>query len=110
MPQMYAEFAKCNWDIKVGKFVTLLEYEVIAAPGNFFYSHSYGFLYAVPFTQTGIQVTRKVNDQLTWSAGINRGWDQFDDFLDDDRIAFMGGLYFQTKDSKKKFASVMNTG
>ena len=39
LPQAYLQFANGDWDIKVGHFFTPLGYEVIAATGNFFYSH-----------------------------------------------------------------------
>ena len=41
-----------------------------------FYSHSYTFGAALPFTLTGIYGTYQFNDQLTVDAGISRGWDQ----------------------------------
>ena len=62
--------------IRGGKFVTLLGYEVIQANGNPLYSHSYLFGYAIPFTQTGILGKYLINDQWTVQAGITRGWNQ----------------------------------
>jgi hypothetical protein len=61
--------------LNAGKFVTPLGYEVINPTGNPFFSHSYGFTYGVPLTQTGI------TGQATFGnfqvlAGITRGWDQ----------------------------------
>lgn len=104
MPQIYAEFARCNWDIKVGRFYAPVGYEVVTAPDNFFYSHSYTFQYAEPFTNTGVLVTRKVNDQFTWLAGFQRGWDQWEDATGEEGSGFILGGLFQTHDGKKKLA------
>jgi hypothetical protein len=58
--------------VRAGKFVTLLGYETIDPRNNPFYSHSYLFS-AVPFTETGILFSSKLNDQWAWTAGITRG-------------------------------------
>jgi len=62
--------------IRVGKFVTLLGYEVINPTGNPFYSHSYMFGYAIPFTQTGVVGEYKISDDWLVDAGMTRGWNQ----------------------------------
>jgi len=62
--------------INAGKFVTPLGYEVINPTGNPLYSHSWAFLNAIPFTQTGITATTALNSQWSVMAGITRGWDQ----------------------------------
>jgi len=60
--------------LNIGKFVTPLGIETINPTTNLFYSHSWIFN-ALPFTQTGIIGTYKINDQWTVSAGVTRGWD-----------------------------------
>jgi hypothetical protein len=60
--------------ITAGKFVSLLGAETINPTGNLFYSHSWAFS-AVNYTDTGILGTYKVNDMLTVTAGVTRGWD-----------------------------------
>ena len=40
IPQAYGEVAWGDWNVKVGHFYTLVGYEVVTAPDNFFYSHS----------------------------------------------------------------------
>jgi len=62
--------------VRAGKFVTLLGEEVIDAPSNALYSHSYLFGYAIPFTQTGVLGKYALNDQWTVWGGITRGWNQ----------------------------------
>ena len=41
LPQLYAELAEGDWSVKIGHFYTLVGYEVVTAPDNFFYSHSF---------------------------------------------------------------------
>ncbi len=61
--------------VRAGKFVTLAGQEVIDPTGNLFYSHSFLFGYAIPFTQTGAYATFNVGDKLTIDVGSTRGWD-----------------------------------
>jgi Putative beta-barrel porin-2, OmpL-like. bbp2 len=59
----------------IGKFITPLGAEVIDAPGNAFYSHS--FLFGqLPFTQTGVTATYNLCPEMTVMLGVTRGWDQ----------------------------------
>jgi hypothetical protein len=59
-------------DLKVGQFVTPLGAEVITAPDNPFYSHSYIFNYG-PFMHTGVLVTNHVTSWLDVAAGVTTG-------------------------------------
>ena len=55
--QAYLDFALpvgSGLDIRVGKFVTLLGYELINPTQNALFSHSYLFGFAIPLTQTGV--------------------------------------------------------
>jgi hypothetical protein len=66
--------------IEGGKFDTLLGYEVIDAPVNSLYSHSYIFD-EEPFTHTGLIATYNLTDPsgptpFTVTGGFTRGWDQ----------------------------------
>ncbi len=61
--------------LTLGKFNTLLGAEVIEAPVNALYSHS--FLFGqLPFTQTGILGAYNLCDEMTVQFGVTRGWDQ----------------------------------
>lgn len=64
-------------NVTVGKFDTTLGYEVIDAPGNPLFSHSYLFGYAIPFTHTGIRFDYPVNDNVSVYYGLVFGWDTF---------------------------------
>ena len=96
LPQAYLEFGTKALSYKVGHFYTLLGNEVVPAIGNVFYSHTYTFLYAYPFTHTGALATYKPNDQLTLVAGLDEGWDNFDDT--DENVGYTGQAIFTAKD------------
>jgi hypothetical protein len=59
----------------VGKFETLAGAEVIESPSDLEFSRSILFGYAVPFTHTGGRLTWAMNGNLSFIAGLNRGWD-----------------------------------
>lgn len=88
MPQAYFEVGTRKLSFKVGHWYTLLGNEVVPAIGNVFYSHTYLFLYGYPFTHTGALAIYKPNDQLTLVAGIDEGWDNFNDT--DENIGYTG--------------------
>lgn len=60
-------------DVKAGQFVTLLGSEVIDAPGNIFYSHSYIFNFGIPLKDTGVMAVAHVNDTVDVYAGAITG-------------------------------------
>lgn len=80
IPQLYAEVAYQDLSVKIGHFFTILGYEVIAAPDNFFYSHAMTMYGSEPFTHTGFVGSYQVDDSLTlfggWTLGIDSGFDQ----------------------------------
>jgi hypothetical protein len=82
LPQLYGEMAYGDLSVKAGHFYTLHGYEVVTAPGNFFYSHAFTMNFSEPFTHTGVLGTYKVNDKLTvyggWVAGWDTGFDRFE--------------------------------
>lgn len=75
LPQAYGEVAYGDLSVKIGHFYTLHGYEVVTAPGNFFYSHAYTMNFSEPFTHTGAVATYAVNDKLTVYGGYVFGWD-----------------------------------
>ncbi|MGB8278182.1 MAG: outer membrane beta-barrel protein [Methylovirgula sp.] len=60
-------------DVKVGQFVTLEGLEVINAPDNLFYSHSYIFNFGIPLKDTGVMTITHVNPLLDVYAGAITG-------------------------------------
>lgn len=60
-------------DVKIGQMVTMEGAEVIYAPDNLLYSHSYIFNFGIPFKHTGAIATIHVNPVLDIMAGITTG-------------------------------------
>lgn len=60
-------------DIKGGQFVTLEGAEVIYAPDNLLYSHSYIFNFGIPFKHTGIMTISHATPWLDIYAGVVSG-------------------------------------
>jgi hypothetical protein len=60
-------------DVKVGQFVTLEGAELITAPDNVFYSHSYIFNFGIPLKHTGVMTTSHIAPWLDVYAGVTTG-------------------------------------
>ncbi|MGV3485167.1 MAG: porin [Planctomycetaceae bacterium] len=90
MPQAYVELAYGKTKTKLGHFYTIIGYETVTAPDNFFYSHAYTMQYGEPFTHTGALTTYEAFDRLKLFGGIVNGWDKFDAVSD--RASFLGGF------------------
>ncbi|MEW4561032.1 outer membrane beta-barrel protein [Bremerella sp. JC770] len=78
LPQAFVDLkSPDDWglSLRVGHFYSIAGYESFAAPTNFFYSHSYGFSYGTPFTQTGALATYSPHANLTLYGGYSQGWD-----------------------------------
>ena len=91
LPQVYGELAMEDLSIIVGHFFTAIGYEVIPAPENFFYSHSYTFFNSEPFTHTGVLATWSMNEKTTVYYGWTLGWDTgFNQFMGGNN--FLGGF------------------
>ena len=92
IPQLYGEVALGDtWSVKAGHFYTLIGYEVVTAPDNFFYSHAITMYNSEPFTHTGVLATGAVTDNLTIYAGWTLGWDTGFDQLNDGS-SWLGGI------------------
>ena len=79
LPQFYLEVAYNDLTVKMGHFATLTSLELVPAPLNFFYSHSYLMAgYYDPLLVTGLQAEYKLNDNWTAIGGFNRGWQMFE--------------------------------
>ncbi len=75
IPQLYAEVAMGDFSVKIGKFYTLVGYEVVTAPDNFFYSHALTMFNSEPFTHTGVLSTYTGFENITLYNGWTAGWD-----------------------------------
>jgi hypothetical protein len=108
LPQMYGEVGLEELSVKVGHFYTIVGYEVVTAPDNFFYSHAYTMQYGEPFTHTGVLSTWTPNEQLSASVGGTYGWDNFENVYED--VSFLGGVTFTASDGNSKLALAMHIG
>jgi len=93
LPQFYADLAYNDLTIRAGHFFTILGYEVVQAPQNFFYSHAYTMQYGEPFTHTGMLAIYDMSDRISVTAGFHRGIDQFDDTDGWDTLGFIGAVH-----------------
>lgn len=85
-------------NIRAGKFVTLLGQETINPTNNTFYSHSYLFGFAIPFTHLGAYGTYKLSDAVTIDAGVSRGWEQGFEDNNHDAIDVFGRVSWTLND------------
>lgn len=103
LTQLYADIflpVGSGLNIRVGKFVTLMGAETINPNTNLFYSHSYLFGYAIPFTHTGVMGTYNLNDAWSIDLGVSRGWEQSLEDNNGDAIDVFGRATW-TIDAKK---------
>jgi hypothetical protein len=82
--------------VKLGHFYTIIGWEVVGAPDNFFYSHAYTMYNSEPFTHTGALATYNASDDLTIWGGYTLGWDSG---FEDNGDAFLGGASLGLTDS-----------
>ncbi|PAY18111.1 hypothetical protein CKO51_18915 [Rhodopirellula sp. SM50] len=89
MPQLYLEAGYGDLSVKVGHFYTIIGWEVVTAPDNFFYSHAYTMYNSEPFTHTGALATLAVSDDVEVYGGYTLGWDSG---FEDNGDSFLGGV------------------
>lgn len=105
-------------DLKVGQMVTLEGAEVIYAPDNALYSHSYIFNFGIPFKHTGVIATTHVSPILDVYTGITTGvnttfGNRFDCFNCGDNnkaAAFHGGFGLNLLDGALTVAATTHIG
>lgn len=108
IPQAYAEIAYNNLSVKLGKQAAILDYELIPAPPNPFYSHSYSYGYTVPQLVMGALADYKMTDRLSVQAGVHRGWFTWED--NNSSWDIMGGFKWATCDKRTSLAWAFSTG
>jgi hypothetical protein len=99
IPQLYGTLQYNKLTLEGGHFYAPVGYEVANADGNFFYSHTYQFLYGEPTTLTGGFATYKLKDKLLVNAGIDTGWNEGFKALNG-RPNFFFGANWTSKDDK----------
>jgi len=103
LPQAYFDLRTPmlnGMNIRMGHFYTNLGSESIMATENFFYTLSMSKIYGRPQTHTGIVAsTSFLDDSIEMTAGITRGWDNWEDD-DQNELSFMGGMAFTFEDTR----------
>jgi hypothetical protein len=105
-------------DLKVGQYVTLEGAEVINAPDNALYTHSYIFNFGIPFKHTGFLTTTHANSWLDIYAGVDTGVNTtFGNHLDcfncgdnNEAAAFHGGFGLNLLDGKLTVSATTHIG
>lgn len=109
LPQFYLEVAYNDLTVKMGHFATLTSLEVVPAPLNFFYSHTYMMSgYYDPVLVTGLQADYKLNDNWTAIGGFNRGWQLFEN--PNETLNFLGGVKWASDDKKAALSLMVVAG
>lgn len=111
MPQAYFEVAAPlarGLSFQFGHFYTIIGYETVTAPDNFFYSHAYTMQYGEPFTHTGMLAKLQLTPQWLISSGVTRGWDNWDDTNSD--LGYLGGVSWTSRDEQTSVAFAIHTG
>ncbi len=93
LPQMYVEIGIDDLTIRLGHYAACMGYELVPAPANFFYSHSYAMGYSEPILVTGGRAEYKLSDNWSVNAGLNDGWGNFED--PNNAFDFLGGVNWQ---------------
>ena len=108
IPQLYADVnvpVGTGLRVRAGKF---LFFKQIDPNASVFYSHSYTFGGALPFTLTGVSGSYDLNSQWSVELGINRGWGQS---LEDnnDALSYHGRVRY-TPNDRTSLALLFITG
>ncbi len=64
-------------NLQAGRFVTLLGVETINTYNNLNYNETKGLIFGfgIPFTHTGVRGSYTFNDYVSFTGGLNNGWD-----------------------------------
>lgn len=111
LPQAYAEvFAPIGNGItvKAGHFYADMGLESTMSPHNFFYSHSYSFMYGSPVTLTGLTASTKLGRRLTVTAGFSQGWDVWDSPTG--KLNGLFGMRWDSHDKRSSLSFMLHTG
>ena len=110
IPQAYLSVAYDDVTVIMGHFFTIMGYEVVPAPYNFFYSHAYTMAYGEPFTHTGILAEYSYSDQLSFYGGWTNGWDEGFNFGANGSSTFLGGIMWNSADERTAVSWTVNAG
>jgi hypothetical protein len=94
-------------NLQAGRFVTLLDEEVVPTYTNQNYNETRNYIFGLgsPFTHTGVRGSYTYNEYVAVTAGVNNGWDDPGN-LNNGGPNFEGELSLNNKD--KTMALVLN--
>ena len=107
VPQAYVELDYNDLQVKAGHFYTIIGHESVMAKYNFFYTHTYAFMYGEPATSTGVLISKPLTANWTATAGVVNGWNQFDaatPFGGKNFRNFLGGISY----ANSRFSAALN--
>ena len=108
MPQLYGElYAPTGTTFRVGHFYSQMGIESPMAPYNFFYSHSYSFMYGMPTTFTGMTLTQQLTRRLSIMGGMTQGWDIWES--PNESVGWVGGLEWNSLDRRSRVAFTLSS-
>ncbi len=110
LPQAYVEiYAPFGNGIstKIGHFYSIIGYESVPSPPNFFVSHSYS-MKSSPFTMSGVLTNYQVNDTLSMQVGAVTGPDNLDQHAG--AWSFTGGFSLENKAHSRGFTFAIVDG
>ena len=111
MPQLYAEMyvpLHYGLSVKAGHFYSIMGYESVMSPQNFFYSHSYSMMFGQPVTHTGILFSQRLTSRLTGIFGVTRGWDTWED--PNGKMSYLAGFRWNSWDGRTEFSWIGESG
>jgi hypothetical protein len=96
-------------NVRIGRYISLPDIEAQLAPNNYTYSHSLLYTYDA-YTQTGINVTVKLNNQWLVQAGISAGNDAAPWLGEPDaKPTFNGCVQFQWQEGRDQHYACLNS-
>lgn len=108
-PQLYANlYAPIGngLTLTVGHFYTLIGYESVTSPDNFFFSHAYAMHYGEPFTHMGALLSYPLNINLTAKSGVVTGWDSLSRHIPN----YIGELSYTSESGQTTVTTALITG
>lgn len=108
IPQAFVTVGSQAFNVQAGHFYSVVGYEGLTAPSNFFYSKSYSYQFAGPFTHWGAQANWKANRNWTIQTGLHNGWDAFDRTTD--RMGFIGRVRYDSTSTGAWTSFAITTG
>jgi len=107
LQQAFATYNMDGIELKLGKFETLLGYELFDTDANANITQGVLFTFAIPAFHTGLLAGGRFNEELSWNAGFVNGFNNTRE--NGDAKAFMGRLGYASGPLLVAFSSFIGT-